>query len=37
MAGLLQEGIRLRRKLNEQQVRQQQYIKNLKRREGNLR
>lgn len=37
MAGLLQEVIRQRRKLNEQQVRQQQYIKNLKRREGNLR
>ena len=36
-AGLLQEVIRQRRKLNEQQVRQQQYIKNLKRREGNLR
>lgn len=37
MAGLLQEVIRQRRKLNEQQVRQQQYIKNLKRREDNLR
>lgn len=37
MAGLLQEVIRQRRRLNEQQVRQQQYIKNLKRREGNLR
>lgn len=37
MAGILQEVIRQRRKLNEQQVRQQQYIKNLKRREGNLR
>ena len=36
-AGLLQEVIRQRRKLNEQQVRQQQYIKNLKRREDNLR
>ena len=36
-AGLLQEEIRQRRKLNEQQVRQQQYIKNLKRREDNLR
>lgn len=37
MAGLLQEVIRQRRKLNDQQVRQQQYIKNLKRREDNLR
>ena len=37
MAGLLQEVIRQRRKLNEQQVRQQQYIKNLKRKEDNLR
>lgn len=37
MAGLLQEVIRQRRKLNEQQVRQQQYIKNLKLREDNLR
>ena len=36
-AGLLQEVIRQRRKLNEQQVRQQQYIKNLKRIEDNLR
>lgn len=37
MAVLLQEVIRQRRKLNEQQVRQQQYIKNLKRKEDNLR
>ena len=37
MAGLLQEVIRQRRKLNDLQVRQQQYIKNLKRREDNLR
>lgn len=36
-AAILQEVIRQRRKLNEQQVRQQQYIKNLERREGNLR
>lgn len=37
MAVLLQEVIRQRRKLNDQQVRQQQYIKNLKRKEDNLR
>lgn len=37
MANLLQDVMRQRRKLNEKQVRQQQYVKNLKRREGNLR
>lgn len=37
MAGLLHEVMRQRRKLNEKQVRQQQYIKNLKKREDNLR
>lgn len=36
-AAMLQEVMRQRRKLNEQQVRQRQYIKNLERREGNLR
>jgi septal ring factor EnvC (AmiA/AmiB activator) len=37
MTKLLQEVMRQRRKLNDQQVRQQQYIKNLKRKEDNLR
>lgn len=37
MANLLQDVMRQRRKLNEKQVRQQQYVKNLKRKEGNLR
>lgn len=37
MANILQEVMRQRRKLNDQQVRQQQYIKNLKKREDNLR
>ena len=36
-AGVLQEVMRQRRRLNEQQVRQQQYIKNLKKREDDLR
>ena len=36
-AALLQEVIRQRRKLNDQQARQQQYIKNLTKREDNLR
>ena len=37
MATMLQEVMRQRRKLNDQQVRQQQYVKNLKRREDELR
>lgn len=37
MSDLLQEVMRQRRKLNDQQVRQQQYIKNLKKKEDNLR
>lgn len=36
-SALLNEVIRQRRRLNEKQVRQQQYIKNLKKREDNLR
>lgn len=37
MVGLLQEVMRQRRKLNDQQVRQQQYVKNLKKKEDDLR
>ncbi|MDE5560376.1 MAG: peptidoglycan DD-metalloendopeptidase family protein [Bacteroidaceae bacterium] len=37
MAGMLQEVERQRRKLDDQQARQQQYIKNLQKKESNLR
>lgn len=37
MTNILHDVMRERRKLNDQQVRQQQYVKNLKKREDNLR